>query len=117
MVWIFVAIRALIERDADILRLAVRAVGVALRALHLYMQTSQRIAGFRVIEFADADRFPVIEVMAGLTVRTQAALMLVLVAGDASSRKAKISAVQVPNFDGAAFLRRNVRWIMALVAG
>ena len=60
---IFVAIGALIERDAHILRLAVRSVGVALRALHFLVQSGQRITRLRVIKLtlarADADRLPV----------------------------------------------------------
>ena len=50
VVRIFVAIGALVERNAHVLRLAVRAVGVALGALHLGMQAGQRIARLRVIE-------------------------------------------------------------------
>ena len=50
MVRILVAIGALGERNADVLRLAVRTVRVALRALHLRMKAGQGIAGLRVIE-------------------------------------------------------------------
>ena len=54
---ILVAVRALVEWNADVLRLAVRSVGVALRALHLRMQPGQRIARLRVIELADVIAF------------------------------------------------------------
>jgi len=50
MMRIFVAVGTLVESSASVLRLAVPAVDVALRALHLGMQAGQRIACLRVIE-------------------------------------------------------------------
>lgn len=47
---VLVAVGALVERNAHILRLAVRSVRVALGALHLGMQAGQRITCLRVIE-------------------------------------------------------------------
>ena len=54
--------------------------------------------------------------MTGLAVWTQAALVEILMAGDAGSGQTKVGAVQVLFLDGRAFLRRNVRSIVALVA-
>ena len=50
MMRIFVAVGTLVESSASVQRLAVPAVDVALRALHLGMQAGQRIACLRVIE-------------------------------------------------------------------
>ena len=80
---ILVAIRTLIEYDAGVLRLPIRAIGVALCALHLRVHASQRITCFGMIELADAHRFPILEVVARLAIRSKPALMLVLVAGEA----------------------------------
>lgn len=63
-VWILVAVRTLIERDPGILRFPVGSIRMALRALHLRMQTGQLVARFRVIELRDADLLPVDEVVA-----------------------------------------------------
>ena len=65
-VWIFMAVRTLIKGNPNVLRFAVGSVRVALRALHLRMQTGQRIARLRVIELAHRDRLPVLEVVACL---------------------------------------------------
>lgn len=65
MMRILVAVRTLIEWNADILRLAVCSRGVALGALHLQVHSRQWIAGLGVIELAYVDRFPIDEVVAG----------------------------------------------------
>lgn len=61
---ILVAVRTLVERNPDVLRLAIGSVRVALRALHLRMQSGQRITRLRVIELADTDLLPIDEVVA-----------------------------------------------------
>lgn len=86
------------------------------------MQAGQRIARLRVIELgltrlADVNRLPVHEIMALQAICAQAAFMLILVACGASRRHTKIGSVQVLDFDGLAFLRRNVGRIVAFVAG
>ena len=55
--------------------------------------------------------------MTTLTSRSQATFVLILVAGDASGREAEVGAVRVLDLDGRAFLRRDVRGIVAFVAG
>lgn len=55
--------------------------------------------------------------MAGLAIRSEASLVLILVASQAGRRKAQERPVQIFDFDRRAFLRRNVRWIVALIAG
>lgn len=97
VVRVFVAIRALVERDANILRFAISAVRVALGALHLRVQASQRIARLRVVELtlalADADRLPVFKVVARLASRSKAAFVLILVACNATCRQPEVSAI------------------------
>lgn len=70
-----------------------------------------------MIELGDVDRFPVFNVVARLTFRAQAPFVLILVARDAARGETEISAAQVLGFDRRAFLRRDVRGIVALVAG
>lgn len=121
VMWIFVAIGALVEGNTNVLRLAVRSVGVALRALHLRVQSRQWIARLGVIELshtrADADCFPVLEVVAGLTSWSQTSFVLVLVAGNATSRESQVRAVRVFDLDGRAFLRRDASRVVTLVTG
>ena len=81
MVWVFVAIRTLIEGDSHVLRLAIGTICMALGALHLGMQASQWIACFRMIELSDVELLPVHKIVAGKTIRPQASLVLVFVAG------------------------------------
>jgi len=78
-----VAIGTKVKGNADILRFAIGSVGVALLALHLCMQSGQRVTGFAVIELGDVEVLPVHEIVTRLAVRTQAAFMKVLVAGNA----------------------------------
>ena len=113
---IFVAVRTLIEGNSDILWLAVGTVRVALRALHLRMQSGQRIARLGVIELRDADLLPVDEVVTGLALRSQASFVLIFVAGGAGSRDPEIGADQILFFDCCPLLRRDVRWIVTLGA-
>ena len=65
------------------------SIHVALSALHLGVQAGQRIAGLRVIEIgltglADIDRLPVHEIVALQATWAEAALVLILVAADAT---------------------------------
>lgn len=113
---VLVAIGAEVKGNANILRLAVRAVGVALGALHLCVQTGQRISGLAVIELGGINLLPVHEVMARLAVWTQPPLVEILVARNAGRRQAEISAVQVLVLDRGPFLRRNMRSVVALIA-
>jgi len=117
MMRVFVTIRTLVERNPDVLRIAIRAVRVTLRALNLHMLAGQRITCLRVIKLANADRFPILEIVAGLASRSQASLVLILVAGNATRGKAEVSPAQVLGFDRRAFLGRNMRRVMTLVAG
>ena len=83
---ILVAIGTLIERNAHILWLAVGAVDVALGALYLRVQPSQRITGLGVIELPNVDGLPVHKVVTALTIRSEPSLVLILVARDATLR-------------------------------
>jgi hypothetical protein len=115
VVRVFMAVGALIEGDAYILRLAIGSVGVALRALHLGVQARQRIARLRVIELAGADRLPIFEIVALLASWAETTFVLILVAGGTARREAEISSVQIFYLDTKAFLGGNVRRIMTLI--
>ena len=121
MMRVFVTIGALVERNAHVLRLAVRPVGVALGALYLGMQASQGIAGLRVVKLgltglADIDRLPVHKIVALQAVRSEAAFVLIFVAGNATRRQTKIGSARILDFDRRAFLGRDVGRVMAFVA-
>ena len=113
---ILVAIGALAEWNANVLRLAIGTVGVALGALHLRMQSGEGITGFGVVELAHVDGFPLDEVVAGLAVRAQTSLMEIFVAGRAGSGHTEIRAVQILFLDRGAFLRGDVGGNVALFA-
>src|SRR5581483_1220671 len=81
-----VAIGALSECDAGISGLTLRPGSMTFLAGHVGVQASQGIAGPGVIEFLDVHRLPVVVVMTLEAVGSQAALMLILVAGNARLR-------------------------------
>ena len=85
---ILMAVGTLIEWNAYVPRLSVWPVAVALGALHLQVQSRQRIARLGVIELAHVDRLPIDEVVARNTILAKPPLMLILVAGGACGRKA-----------------------------
>ena len=116
VVRVLVAIGALAEWNADVLRLAIGTVGVALRALHRRVQAGERVTGLGVIELGLVDSFPVDEVMAEMAVGPQSALVKVLVAGHAGRGQTKVGAVQILFLDGRAFRGRDVGGVVALVA-
>ena len=115
MVRILVAIGTLAEWNANVLRLAIGPIGVALGALHLRMQSGEGITGFGVVELAHVDGFPVDEVVAGPAGRAQAALVEIFVTGRAGSGQTKVGAIQILFLDSRAFLRRDVGGIMTFV--
>lgn len=117
VVRVLMAVGTLVEWDANIPWLAIRSIRVALGALHLRVQTGKRISSFRVIELSDIDLLPVNEVVAGDTVLPKASFVLILMAIDARRGNSEVCPVGILNFDRRAFLRRDVRWIVALVAG
>ena len=110
------AVGTLVEWNANVLRLAVCPIGVALGALHLQVEPSQRVACLGVIELAHVDRLPIHEVVARSTILAQPSLVLILVASHAGGGKAEIRSTRVFDLDRRAFLGRNVRGIVALGA-
>lgn len=98
------AIRALIECDPDILRLAIGCVCVALRALHLRVKSSEGIPRSGVVELTDVDRFPVLEVVAGLAILSEPAFVLIFVTSNARGGKTEVGAVQILYLDCASLL-------------
>jgi len=122
MMRILVAVGALAERNPHVLRLSVRSVRMTLGALHLQMQPRQRIACLRVIKLrltglADVDRLPVHEIVALLANGPQTAFVLVFMAGNATRRECEVGPARVLDLDGRAFLRRNMRRIVAFITG
>ena len=55
VVGVFVAIRALVERDADVLRFTIGTAGVTLGALYLRVQSGEGITGLGVVKLAYVD--------------------------------------------------------------
>lgn len=113
---VFMTIGTLIEGNANILGLAVSSIAMALGALHLRMRSGQRIASLGVVELADADRLPVHEVVTGLAILAETALVLVLVARNTARGDTQVRPARIFNLDCRAILKRNVRRIVALVA-
>jgi len=99
VVRVVVAIRTLGKRNPRIARLGVRARHVALLALHLDVQSGQRILRLGVIKLADVDRLPIRVVVALNTIRAQASFMRILVARGAGLGHAQKAARQVLHLD------------------
>lgn len=114
---VLVAVAALVKRNAEVLGLSVRTIRMALRALHLGMQPSQRITRLRVVELAGIDRLPVFEVVTLLAIRPQPSFVLIFVASAARGRQAKIRPVEIFDLDSRAIRRRDVGRIVALGTG
>src|SRR3954469_10833369 len=113
--WVFVAVRALSERDPNISRLAIGPIDMALGALHRSVKPGERIPGFGVIELAHINGLPIDEVMTGLAVRSQSSFVLIFVARGATGGQTEVGAGQILFLDRGPFLRRDVRRIVALV--
>lgn len=116
MMRVLVAVGALIKGNAGILWLAVGSVRMALGALHLGVQTGQRIARFGMVELPDVERLPVLIVVALQAVRTQPAFVLILVAGHARGGQAQIAPVKVLVLDRSPLLRTHVQGAVAAAA-
>jgi hypothetical protein len=69
-----------------------------------------------VVELPNVDLFPVNEVVAGEAVLSKPSLVLIFVASDASGRNSEIRVGWILDLDGGAFLGRDARRIVALVA-
>jgi hypothetical protein len=112
------AIGALGERKSGISWLAVRASRMAFLALHLGVQTGERIACLGVVELLDGgERFPVGEVVALLAICAEPPLVRILVAGSARLGNAKESLAQVFDLDDPAVGWRHVVGRVAAIAG
>jgi len=113
---IFVAVGALVERNANILRLAIGSIDMTLGALHLGVQSGQQIARLRVVELGDVDTLPVFEVVTLLTSRPQASFVQIFVTASACSRQTEIRTTEVLDLDRRPFSRGDMRRIMTFVA-
>lgn len=72
-----VTIGALVKRNAYVPWPAIARRSMTFLACDLGVQSGQRVAGFRMVQLADADRFPVVVVVALQTIGTEASLVLV----------------------------------------
>ena len=117
VVRILVTVRTLIKGDAHVLRFAIRTVRVALGALHLRVQAGQWVARLGVIELAHVDRLPIHKIVASEAILAETSLVLILVAGNAGGGNSQVGSAGILDLYGGLFLSRNVRWIMALIAG
>lgn len=68
-----------------------------------------------MIELAYVDLLPILEVVAGLAIRSEPPFVLVLVASEASRRQPEERPIQILRLDGRAFWRRDVRSSVALI--
>lgn len=113
---VFVAVGALAEGNARVLRLAVGAIDVALRALHLNVEPGQRIASLGVIELFDLHTLPILDVMALLAGLTKPALVRILVTNGARWGQTEVGAAQVLHLDCRTVLLGDVGRIVAFAA-
>lgn len=66
-----------------------------------------------MIKLADGHGLPIFVVVALQTVLPQAAMVMILMAGDAGRRDSQVSFAEVFDLDGCALTRRDVLWTMA----
>ena len=94
---IVMAVRAGCKLDACVARLAVGAWRYGSSGMNVLVLAGEREARLRVIEgvAVDAGRFPVNRRVAPGAVVPEAALVLILVACDATGREAKPGAIQI----------------------
>lgn len=95
---ILMAVVAFAEGKTLVARLAIGAGCMTLFALHLLVLSGERIAGLGVIEGL-RDVFPVVEIVAGLALLTEASLVEILMAGAARSGNADEAPVQILHLD------------------
>ena len=114
-----VAIGAELELDAFIARLAVRSIGVAILAADVAVPAGEREARGGVIEglCVEAGGFPVSGGVTARAIFSEAALMLVFMAGDAGSGKTHPCAVEIFTGQQGACRGRDVRRGVAGAAG
>lgn len=104
-VGIRMTIGAIAESDSRVARLFVPAWRVALLARYLDVQTSQRIAGDRMVERAETDHFPITVVVTLQAVWSQPPLVLVLMAIATAWRNSQKCSAQIFHFDDHTFTR------------
>jgi hypothetical protein len=97
------AISATGKGDARVAQLFVRSGSVAAFAGNFGMQARERISGSRMIELADIDRLPVGGVVTLHAVGPEPAIVLVLMACNATRRNTEECPGQILDFDFRAF--------------
>ena len=110
-----VTVGAVCERETRVARLPIGARGVATLAWDHAVRAGERIAGLRVVEVlaVDARRLPIDGRMAPRAIGSEAALVLVFMAGDAHWRQAEPGPIQILARTERARLRGNVLRSMA----
>ena len=98
-----------IKNQAGVFRFSLGSRGVTFLTRHLCVQSGERIACARVIKlFFDGHALPVIEVVALLTVLSEASVVLVFVTGGATARQSQEGMPQVFTGKFAACFSRDV---------
>ncbi len=117
VMWVGVAITTSAESQAHVLdnfRMA-RFRPVALLAWHATVLTRQWVTRVRVVKLGHG--LPLFECVAVRAVAAQLAPMLIGMTGEAVTGEAQKGAVQVPRLNGGTLGGRDVRGIVALLAG
>ena len=112
-----VAIRAAAKGESGVTRLFVFPRKMALLASHFGMQTREGIAGFGVVELADADGLPVVLVVTLQAVGTKLPLVLVLMTRGAARRNSQKRLTEIFDLDGGALALANMFRTVTLRTG
>ena len=111
------AIRAAAKGESGVTRLFVFPRKMARLASHFGMQTREGIAGFGVVELADADGFPVVLVVTLQAVGTKLPLVLVLMTRGAARRNSQKRLTEIFDLDGGALALANMFRTVTLRTG
>lgn len=116
MVRVFVTVGTLAEWNSGVSGFAVRSRCVALGALHLCVQSGQRIARLAMIELPNVDGFPVFKVVTRLTGLSETSVVWILVASCTGGGQTEVSPSEIFDSDRDAFRGGNSRRCMTAIA-
>ena len=115
-VGIGMAIDTVAKRYTCVAGLAVPAWGMALRTAHLSVHSRERVTGLGVIQPNDAERLPVVVIVALLAFGAEPSAVGILMTTRARGRKAQERLVQILELDGRAPGRRDALRVMTPAA-